>query len=301
MKIFITIIRILLGFVFLCSACFKLISADEFELYIYSHNILSLNLSIVAARLVIGFEFFIGLMLIINIYSKQIWYISVITLFIFTIYLAIVAISGNTDNCHCFGEILRMTPLESIIKNIILLALFLPLRKESGYNFKYKIPVTVIVFLIGFSIPMIVSPPDFLFSEKYAEMAVVNEDGFETIIFNNEDFPIDLTKGKRVVCFYSPSCRFCRLSEKKTSSMIVRNDLAVDSFVNIFWGNPEELDQFYSDNSISYQQTFIPMMDFFKITEGKMPLILLVEDGKIVEKFGYRGIDEKIIVSFLSE
>ena len=296
----IIILRIILGITFLCSACFKLISIDEFELYIFSHNIFSLNFSFIIARLVISFEFFIGIMLILKLYFKKIWIISVLALILFTIYLSIIAISSNTGNCHCFGEFLEMTPLESIFKNLLLLLLFFFIRKEYEFQFKYKLPLTLALLFVSIALPIIVSPPDFLYKKEYSIKTIVNENGLDSIIFKNNNFPEIINSEKKILCFYSPACKFCKLSEKKISSIVSRHKLDSKNFLNIFWGNPEHLEAFYSGISIKHESVFIQAQDFLHITEGKMPLILLIENHTIKEKFGYRNIDEDIIVNFLS-
>lgn len=298
MKIIIKLLKILLGLVFICSASFKLISIDEFELYIFSHNFLNLNLSFVAARLVIGFEYFIGLMLIVNIYSKQIWFLSVTTLSIFTIYLFVMLANKTVGNCHCFGEALKMSPLESIIKNIILLLIFILIRKDNELHIKRRFILSVLFFIISFSLPAIISPPDFLFKSHYSKMALVNKDELNTIVFN-DNFFIDCNKGKKILCFYSTSCRFCQLADKKVSTIVNSNKLDNNDFINVFLGNLDDLDSFNPENNEKFKSTFIPIKEFLSITEGKMPLIILIEDKCVVDMFGYRNIDENKIVEFL--
>ena len=301
MKIFLNIIRIFLGIVFILSASTKFFSLDEFEIYIFSHNFLSLNISFIVARVLIGFELFTGILLISNIYFKQIRLFSILTLVGFTVYLAIMAIKGSGENCHCFGEFLKMTPIESILKNGILLLLFIPLKNNLGYNFKYKKIISIVLLLICISLPTLISPPDFVYPEMYSKIAVVNKNGLDSLVLDNNKFPIKCDSGKKVLCFYSPQCRFCKLSEKKISSIITRNKLDKNKFAAIFWGNPKKLNQFYDVNSIKLETAFIETQDFFSITDGKMPLILLIEDKVIKEKFGYRSIDEDAIVKFLNE
>jgi uncharacterized membrane protein YphA (DoxX/SURF4 family) len=300
MKAFVHILRTILGIVFIISAIFKFLSIDEFEIYVFSHNLMSFNLSSLAARLLIGFEFFIGIMLIANLYFRQIWMTSVAMLSGFTIYLAITAISGSSENCHCFGELLKMNPIESMIKNGILLIGFIAIRKNMSFSLKYKLLLTTSVALISLSLPTIVSPPDFFYPELYSKIAVINKNGLDSLVIDNNQFPVKCDTGKKVLCFYSTKCRFCKLSERKICSIVERHNLDSTKFANIFWGDSTtSLDKFYQSKSIRFESAFINTNDFMSITGGKMPLILLIEDKKIIERFGYRSIDEAKIVQFL--
>ncbi len=299
MKIFIHILRVILGLVFIASAISKFLSIDEFEIYVFSHNILSFNLSALAARLLIGFEFFIGIMLIANFYFRQVWLLSVLMLSGFTIYLAIIGLTGFSENCHCFGEILKMNPIESIVKNGILLVGFIAIRKCTPFTFKYKLSTTLIVGLICLSLPTIVSPPDFFNPEQYSKMGVVNKNGLDSLVIDNNKFPIKCDSGRKTLSFYSPKCRFCKLSERKISSIVKRNGLDSTNFVNIFWGDSTTtLDKFYTTSSIRFQHAFLDTKDFFAITGGVMPIILLIENKKIIKRYNYRTIDEFEIVKF---
>lgn len=299
MKILIHILRTILGLVFILSAISKIVSIDEFEIYIFSHNLLSFNLSAIAARLLIGFELFIGVMLIVNLYFRQIWLLSVLMLSGFTIYLAIIALTGFSENCHCFGELLKMNPIESMIKNGILLLGFIAIRKNNSFNFKYKLLTTILLAIPVLSLPTIISPPDFFYPEQYSKIGIINKNGLDSLVIDNNKFPIKCDTGKKTLCFYSPKCRFCKLSERKISSIIKRNNLDSTNFVNIFWGDSTvSLEKFYDQNSIHFQKAFLNTTDFFAITGGVMPIILLIENKKIIKKYNYRTIDESEIVKF---
>lgn len=78
-----------------------------------------------------------------------------------------------------------------------------------------------------------------------------------------------------------------------------RNNIDHTKFANIFWGDSTSLEKFYHEKSVHFETTFLKSSDFMSITGGKMPLILLIEDRKIIERYGYRNIDEAKIVDFL--
>ena len=65
---------------------------------------------------------------------------------IFSIHLS-TQIFGESENCGCFGDLIPMTPLEFLIKNIItLVILFLIYQKSTDLREKFH--QLVILFLL---------------------------------------------------------------------------------------------------------------------------------------------------------
>ena len=84
------------------------------------------------SRILIGIEFALGFLLLHNHFLKRITIPATIGLLVvFIIHLSYVTFSvgGNTGNCGCFGELIPMTPIEAIIKNIIAVGLLVWLWK----------------------------------------------------------------------------------------------------------------------------------------------------------------------------
>lgn len=83
------------------------------------------------SRTLIGIEFALGFLLLHNHYLKKITIPATISLLgIFIIHLSYEVITkGNTGNCGCFGELLPMSPVEAILKNIVAIGLLIWLWK----------------------------------------------------------------------------------------------------------------------------------------------------------------------------
>lgn len=125
-------INILIGSVFIIAAILKLISIDEFEIYIYSFDIFSFLLTTFVSRIIIIGEFILGLFLILKINYKLTWRLTFISLILFTLFLIYVAIFRQDANCHCFGELVELSPLESIVKNVVMMILLLVAKTQSS-------------------------------------------------------------------------------------------------------------------------------------------------------------------------
>lgn len=118
-------IRILLGIFFIVSAVMKVLSLDTFVMYVYSFQLFPLVLTEIACRLLIGFEMLLGVMLVLKLRYKLVWWTSMALMVAFTLFLIYTAIFRNDDNCHCFGDIVEVKPVVSIFKNLVVMLFFL--------------------------------------------------------------------------------------------------------------------------------------------------------------------------------
>jgi len=297
------IFRILIGVVFLFSSITKLISIDVFEVYIYGFEWLSLNASYIFARLIIGFELVLGLLFISNIYFRLSWLVSMFTLAGFTIFLSYLHFIGNNENCNCFGEIIQLNPLNSILKNLLfLILLVLSFRNKSG-TFKYRKIIFIALIIIGLAIPNIVSPPDnFLQYDRKIETKF-DIDKFNASLNNIEDVPesfLTIKNQKKVICFLSSQCNFCKLAGKKIE-VISRKAKNNDDILLVFFGKPENINSFLEEtNTKDFNHIILSVPEFFEHSTGKIPEILLLDNGEVIKRFGYRDIVEKEILNFLS-
>lgn len=135
-----TIVRILLGAMFILSAILKLVTIDTFEVYIYSFQILSFTLAGLAARCLIAVEFVTGCFLVMKAQYRWAWWLATLMTVGFTLFLVYVVLFRNDPNCHCFGELIPVEPLHSIFKNIAILALlaFVYKQPESRLTFSFR-------------------------------------------------------------------------------------------------------------------------------------------------------------------
>ena len=67
---------------------------------------------------------------------------------IFTLHLLYMVSLGDTENGGCFGELIALSPLESVAKNLILLLMAAILYKKS--RFQKRAPKTVMILSFFF-------------------------------------------------------------------------------------------------------------------------------------------------------
>lgn len=132
-------IRIVVALLFLVSAIAKLYPSPYFAISTFEvKQLYTLGFSDTLApyfsRILIGIEFALGFLILSNHFLKRITIPATVGLLsVFIIHLSYVTFlsGGNSGNCGCFGELIPMTPIEAIIKNIIAVGLLIWLWKIS--------------------------------------------------------------------------------------------------------------------------------------------------------------------------
>ncbi len=298
-KYFLHTIRIIIGAVFIASAIFKLIGVDAFEIYIFSLQWFGLPVSSIAARLIISGELILGFLLITNINFDLIKKITLGVLIIFSVFLSIQIFQGKTENCHCFGEIIQLSPTASLIKNIILIALLLAAFRNSGFNIKQA--ANIRLFIISFAIvfPPIISPPDFMIQWEQVSDDALSIAGKRM----NNDTTLQAAganEGKKLICFLSLQCNYCIQSATKISIIAANKNLG-DNVLFVFMGDEKDLPAFWEkSNAKPFNYTFMPMRPFFQIAGPSVPSIYLSDNGNFKQQFNYRNINEQTIATFFN-
>lgn len=283
----------LLGCFFIFSAFTKTQPIQYFEYTIYSQLHVPQLISIYAARFFIGLEAALGVLLLLNIYGRRKWVIqlSFWLLIAFTIHLVILYINaGNEVNCGCMGSMIPMTPLDSILKNILLLGLFALLWRYAQQGEKQSWQS----FLSAIVVPILIAVPFFLFPGKLKHIPVSKLYSKEAKEIPQEN----LRQGKHFIGFLSMTCSHCRdaahsLSQMKKSNPglpihIVLMDPEKDSMRN------EMFTDFMRDtkaNNLSY--SFLNQKPFRDIAGLFVPAMYWVKDSTIIKKVNIQDLNQK--------
>lgn len=132
--------KILLFFVaivFAVSAVSKLISVEYFQQFLYSFGILSVIQSIMVARLIIGMEVVIALLLLSQIYQRRVIDFTLLLLLVFSGFILYLEVFTKTDECFCFGTLIQFSNKFSLVKNLVLMVLLFVLRKSITADFQW--------------------------------------------------------------------------------------------------------------------------------------------------------------------
>lgn len=300
------ILRILLGLVFVASAVLKFIGVDEFELFVFKWSQLGWNISTLIARLIIVWEIFLGVCLVLGVRTRLSVKLSIATLMGFTSLLLWLAIAGETENCQCFGEYIDLDPLESIIKNVILLlGFFIVLRAKSvdvnRFSKFYWPSFALLVVLIT-----ILSPPDMLLNNRYDPSGVNVQIDIEQLDSNVVYKKV--TKGaeqnntdKQILMFISHSCSMCKKAAKKMATIESRYENTLPVSVYIMGTDTSKYEAFMQETRMdSYPTYYLTAQSFLEYTK-QLPTIFILENKKVIKSYGYRTFNEKDILSIFGK
>lgn len=295
------------GGVFVIAAILKLISIDEFEIYIYSFNIFSFLLTTFVSRIIIIGEFILGLFLILKINYRFVWKTSLIILILFTLFLTYVAIFRRDSNCHCFGELIELNPLESIVKNLILILLLL-LSQQSAVSVQspkfFVLSSSFLVLIVVF----IISPPDSIYKMIYSTEKEVSSidlhESFDEVVkidFKEDEIAFDSissfdVKEKQLIAVVSSGCKYCKLGLKKLSLMMKNGGISPDDVDIFIWGSPDGIIDFRSETmteDVDYWH--IMPNNAIKVTYGRFPIFIMMENKNIIKIGDFRDLDDAFV------
>lgn len=285
------VFRVLLGILFLFSAIAKLIGIDAFELYLFGFGWFPLGTAYLLARLVIAAEFTLGILLIANFWPRLAFWGSLTLLGGFTVFLIALAVSGNRDNCNCFGELINLNPVQSIWKNVGMLAVLLLSAGVQPFRIRRKGLWFALAAVVPLATVLILSPPDNWRYDSYVGRDMLNEPALREAL-DQGILPHSVVEGDHVVCFFSLKCNFCRMSARKLMTLRERGDFP-DAPIIALIGRGEDTDTtpFQTETGFLPDEVhFIEPADFLRITNGAMPLILVMHDENVVEKYNYRNL-----------
>ncbi len=288
------LISAILGATFIFSALTKLFPIQLFETALVEGYFSTWTLAPYISRAIIAFEFCLGLLLIVNFYfSKRVLQISILTLVIFTIHLVILLFTqGNQGNCMCFGNTIELTPGESIIKNLGMIAIsFLLLKKHSGFNSEYKYAVLVVSAIIAILVPVVLNPPNNYVQNNPNDEAIGKSLNLGVLYEKDNKPEIDITKGKQVVAFLTLTCPHCRIAAYKFHVLKTKNpELPIFMILN---GDSALLEDFFIETkSSNIPHAMLFGKDFGYRSGFKLPSIYYIENDTIVAHPKYVNIHQ---------
>lgn len=166
MKVLRNICRIIVGLVFIFSGFVKgvdpLGTVYRMEDYFYAFGItwavpFSLYLTIFLCTL----EFTIGVSLLLNLWIRGIVWILLPVLTFFTFLTFFDAVYNLVPDCGCFGDAIKVTNLQTFLKNLVLMALVIPVfasnTKFKGLLSRAKEFLVLIIVVFSFTMMQIYS------------------------------------------------------------------------------------------------------------------------------------------------
>ncbi len=307
-KIIAFFFTILLGIVFVFSGYTKLYPIEPFEYTFVDLGFINWQEAPLVARLMIALEFLIGLLLIFQFNLKIFTYkIAIGVLVFFCIYLSLLmSLVGNKGNCGCFGTYFYMTPMQALIKNLIMLTiLFLLYRTHQGWSFNKKMNAgfTIFISLGVISIPFILNPIELDYSAAYLNKPESNYKLELDSLYKDATLtvpPKTLSTGKHVIAFMSLTCPHCRIASKKMRIMHERNPAI--PFYFVLNGDDENLSYFFEDTgTMDIPHCKLNGKSFVYLAGTTMPYIALINNSMVEFEVNYFDLNQDEIEKWLKK
>ena len=295
------VIRIGLGLFFIASAILKLLSIEHFELYIYSFNLFSLTLCGLAARTVIACELFVGILLIIKVKYKFAWWLTLLMLIGFSLLLVYVILFRDDSNCHCMGELVKLKPSWSLLKNLVGIILLMFVRNEEDYRFRFKTLALVLTFAAALVPSFILFPLDDVYN-LFAKSGNqdFDETAFNALMADSTMQEIRFDDGNYIVGVVSSGCQYCRTGGLKMSEIVKHNQLDTSRVIYFIWGDSTSIRQFQTETqSESFRFITVSPIQAIRVVNGHFPTYLLISDNDVIKTADLRHLTEKIISEHL--
>lgn len=307
LKITLIVFSSLMGLLFIYSAYAKLNPIEPFEYTFVDLGVSNWAIAPFVARFMIGLEFFIGLMLLFNLYLRKFTIkLTIAALLFFSIYLVGILISnGNNSNCGCFGEALVMSPLQALLKNAITLLFAVLIYKfHEGFELgKLTFWLSIMFAFTSLAMPHILNYVDLNYSEAYLNKP---NEKFEIpldTLYNHAEInapPRTLSQGKHIIAFMSLTCQHCRIAAKKLRIMKEINP-AIDMYF-VLNGDDNHLSLFHKDTK-SENIPFCKLHGkaFVYLAGTNLPAIYLINNSVVDHKLNYFELDQSEVEKWMKE
>lgn len=299
------ILRILIGSIFLFSSISKLLTIDEFEIYIHSFHLFNFVTITIFSRLLIAAELLIGIFLITKTFYKYTWYGALLFLFGFTLFLCYVSIFRNDDNCHCFGSLIEVNPIHSIIKNAIMILLLLPIRKLPEYSFSRKKWIISLSIVSALLVPFCLFPANTIYNKFVSPIREINQPVYDDFMLDSAMQTIDLQNGNYIMAFYVSGCKYCKMSMKKIKTIFEYSDLDVNKLPIVIIGNDSSVVKFQNETETTnyryYPYKNEQVRNILKIPYGNFPTFIFIENGIPIKAVDFHGLNENEIIDFIKD
>ena len=277
-------LQIFLAVTFLFSAYTKAVAPGFFEVLLEQQGLVPSRLyGAWATRFIISLETWLGLCLLLSLYVRFILRFSLVLLLIFSIHLLYLVAIGDTGNCGCYGEMISMSPVASLGKNVVLLAV-------NGFLLRYayrgnKKPRITWLFL-----PMLFAATMFVWQSQTPPDEVVEKlPTFET------ETGIDFANGSYLVAILNLGCEHCQEAAQQIA-VWQNNGTDLPQVAALFFAEGDTtVADFNTITGSNFPYQMIDVNTFFDLIGSAPPRIYWIVDGQVKQYW-----DEKPREDFLT-
>ena len=292
---FVWFLRVLISALFFVSAVAKMYPSPEIGLIKYfeiKQLVQGLGFNEILAqyfsRSIIAFEFFIAISVLLNNYLKRIIYPISILLLVALIKSTVsngdLVFQGNDGNCGCFGELIPMTPLEAIIKNIITILILYFLYQKTPKNLSSNFRSLIILMLSCLLFMFIYVP--LRSNQKLQENTKMSLNQV-TSTYSKYISQTDIDSGEKILCFFAPGCDHCQLAASQIKELQNNIEDFPEVYVVFLEEEPEKIPKFLNKAGADFKYEIMDILNFMEVFgfDYDTPGIVYLNNGNVLEFF----------------
>jgi thiol-disulfide isomerase/thioredoxin len=290
------IIRVLVSALFLLSAFAKLYPTPMYGITkVFEEGQLipmglSEGLAPYFSRFIIAIEFFIAFAVLQKNYLKKLVIpTSIIMIFVFSLHLAYSIFLGDSENCGCFGELIPMSPLQALIKNVITIVVL-------GYLYK-KLPEDEVKSCSKMSIQFL-SILLLMFAFVPVQTAVQNKrvSGFSEYVVSD----LDMNEGKKILCFFDAGCEHCMEAAKSLNELSKEIEYFPEMHIIFSDSEADRIPDFFEHAGTEYSHQVLPFYNeddeinsYLEILgyEYENPAVIYLDNGTQIRFYDGTGVN----------
>jgi thioredoxin-related protein len=275
----------IVGLVFLITGLAKSLSSKTFVVHISKYaghipmfRLASFQIVQQTAYIFIGLECALGAGLILHLFSQWIIPCSIfllLSLSLLTIWATII--SNITEDCGCYGGLLVVTPVQSIVLNMLYVLLLCLAQIYSRLDYQASIwqyALFIILFFLGYVLSI------YSFGQPLFDFLQLKSGKDWKSGWLEEDFKMN--QGSYFIVFLSKDCPYCKRWTPLLNVMSIQKNLP--QVIGVVSLESDQLEAFKTEYLIRFPIFKMKKLLFKNMVDG-VPTAVLIKNGKILEKW----------------
>ena len=175
------------------------------------------------------------------------------------------------------------------------------MKEGRAFNWRFSKIINISLLILSFTLPHVLNPIDLISARNLNVEATSFALDVDLINDNamSSTWEGDLAEGKHVVAFLSMTCAHCRTTALKMH--VLKKENPEFSFLMVLNGKIDKLSDFLADT----RSDNLPLLrlsadPFSKLTGGRVPLIVFVNDGEVQRILKLPELNNKELTSLLN-
>lgn len=265
--------RIIIGLVFIVAGAAKAMDLNFFYYVLKTFPLGFSDLMLLwLARVFIALEIILGTALLFNIWPRLVLPATFAVMLVFLAVTTWNLVGGLSEECGCFGKLLRLNPAVEVVVELVLLFIafvawrFTPPGADAG---RLKTALMGAAVVVGFGLP-------YLFPESKPKMFAKEGLGSYVGDLKPEHLNADLAKGDYFLALIETDCEHCQAAMPKLNELA--KSRATPKLVAVCPNSPEELASLKAKMTVGFPVGFVPVRKFL-LLNPEIPALLWVKEG----------------------